>query len=133
MKLFEARLLVEGLRVTEANSLTLPQGIKVNGDKTFESLLIERAQNHQQRLNIETLFAHFKKISANIFWLLSIFTFFLGAFAVRNVLFAEPSNSVNFFWAFALFFIPNIAMLIVWLLFFIRPAVIQNSGLARFF
>jgi hypothetical protein len=132
LKLFDNRLLAEGLRAIEDNSLTLPACIKISEEKSFESLLLERAESHEQSSAIESLFLHFKKVISNIFSLLFVFVFLLGGFAVSNVLFADPSVSVNFFWAFALFFIPNIFMLIVWVLFFIKPQFLQNSSLTRF-
>tara|TARA_R110001583_G_scaffold30866_3_gene106182 strand:- start:4028 stop:5458 length:1431 start_codon:yes stop_codon:yes gene_type:complete len=133
LKLFENRLLAEGLRALESHSLTLLACIKKSDEKSFESLLIERAQNHEKCSEINDLFLHFNKIIMNTFYLLFVVVFILGGLAVNNVLFASPSVSVNFFWAFALFFIPNIFMFVVWLLFFMQPQWLQNGSLGKLF
>lgn len=132
MKLFETRLLTEGVKSVEGDSLTLAACINISKEKSFESLLFERTEIKNKSLQISSLFLHFKKVISNIYVLLAILVFIVGGVAVRNVLFTDPLISVNFFWAFALFFIPNILMLIVWLLFFLKPRFIQNSSLARF-
>lgn len=133
MKLFESRLLVEGVRVIETMPPTLSTCNTRSKNESFESLLLERAQEQDKKLGISPFFLHFKKIISNLHLTLAIVLFISGGMAVRNILFTEPLTSVNFFWAFALFFIPNICMFIIWLLFFTQPAVLQNSSLTRFF
>ena len=132
MKLFENRLLAEGLRAIEHNATNLLAYIKISEDKHFEALLLERAKNHDQSSFIDDTFAHLKKIIANTFRFLFVMAFIIGGLAVSNVLFADATTSVNFFWAFALFFIPNVFMFILWGLFFLQPQLLQNSSLQRF-
>jgi hypothetical protein len=132
LTLFESRLLAEGIRSVEDDSLTLTACININKEKSFESLLFERAELQNKSLQISGLFLHFKKLISNLYLLLAILLFITGGVAVRNVLFTEPLISVNFFWAFALFFIPNILLLMLWLLFFFKPILTQNSSLASF-
>lgn len=132
MKLFESRLLAEGVRAIEGHSPTLSTCAQKAKEQSFETLLLARAQEKDQKLEISVLFTHFKKVISNVYLLLALLVFVSGGIAVRNVLFTEPLISVNFFWVFALFFIPNILMFIIWLLFFIKPLLLQNSSLARF-
>ena len=132
MKLFESRLLVEGVRTLEDSAPDLSTYIENSKQKSFEVLLVERAKKLESGLSVSRFFSHFKSITTNFYFVLSLIVFISGGFAVNKFLFSEPLVSVNFFWAFALFFIPNLVMLMVWSLFFFKPRLLQNSSLARF-
>lgn len=132
MTLFESRLVAEGLRAIEGESPTLSACLDKSNGSNFESLLLERAKQQDQKLQISVRFAHFKKITKNLYSLLALLLFMLGALGVKTILFTAQSTEINFFWAFALFFIPNIVMLIVWLFLFFKENLIQSSSLARF-
>lgn len=132
MSLFESRLLAEGLRAVEGASPTRSTFSGNTQGSSFESLLLKRAKRDQNRLLISAQFIHFDKVTQNLFRLLALLVFVFAAIAVNSMLFTAQLASVNFFWAFALFFIPNIFMFIVWLLLFIKPNFIENSSLSRF-
>lgn len=132
MSQFESRLLVEGVRAIEG--VTPNQHIEryKSDENCFETLLFQRAKELDNNLQISTLFAHFKKLTKNIYRLFALILFILGALAVKNMLFTEQLTSINFFWAFTLFFIPNLIMFGIWLFLFLQPSLLQNSSLTRF-
>jgi len=129
---FESRLLVEGVRAIESATPTQHMNTCKSDDKSFEALLFQRATEQDDTLQITSLFAHFKSLTKNIYRLFAFILFILGALAVNNMLFTEQLTSVNFFWAFTLFFIPNLVMFGVWLFLFLKPSLLQNSSLTRF-
>ncbi|WP_022940356.1 DUF2868 domain-containing protein [Psychromonas hadalis] len=132
MTLFESRLLAEGLRAIEGESPTLSTCITENNGSGFETLLLDRAKLHDKKLQISIRFTHFKKITKNLYTLLALLLFMLGTLGVKTILFSEQSTEINFFWAFSLFFVPNVFMLLVWLFVFFKENLVQNSSLARF-
>ena len=132
MSQFESCLLAEGVRAVEGT--TPVQGVHAakGNEQSFETLVFERATEYDQRLQISALFLHFKKLTRNFFRLFAALLFILGGIAVQKMLFTDQLSSINFFWAFALFFIPNIFMFLVWLFLFMKPELLQNSSLTRF-
>lgn len=135
MSQFKSRLLVEGVRTFEqsveksaSDTTVLPASQNNLG---FEEQLFLRAKTQDQQLQISSLFSHFSRLSKNIIRFLSLALFILGALAVQKMLFSEQTATINFFWAFALFFIPNLLMFFLWLFIFLRPTHLQNSSLAR--
>ncbi|MCP4323258.1 MAG: DUF2868 domain-containing protein [Psychromonas sp.] len=132
MSLFESRLLAEGVRAVEGESPILSTITPKSQVSSFESLLLLRAQHDKNSAYISALFSHFNKVSKNLYTILALLLFVFGGIAVNKVLFTEQLTSVNFFWAFALFFIPNSFMFVVWLSLFIKPTLLQNSSLSRF-
>lgn len=132
MSQFDSRLLVEGVRAIEGVTPTQHINSCKSADNSFEALLIQRAKEQDNNLQISSLFAHFKALTKNIYRLFAFILFILGALAVKNMLFTEQLASVNFFWAFALFFIPNLIMFCAWLVLFLKPSLLQNSSLTRF-
>ena len=132
MDLFEQRLLAEGIRAVEGDfpALSAPASTVPTG--SFDKLLLQRAVALEPQLQITTLFLHFKGISKNLFTLLALFLLVLGASSVQQLFFSEQGTQINFFWAFALFFIPNLLTLCLWLLFFLRPGLLNSGWLARF-
>lgn len=132
MSQFESRLLVEGMRAIEGALPNQTTHLKQSSEKSFEALLFERAIELEPKLQQKTLFSHFKKLTKNIYTLLACILFILGAVAVQQMLFTDQLNAINFFWAFALFFIPNLLMLCAWLLLFFKPRLLKNSSLTKF-
>lgn len=131
MNLFQQRLLAEGLRAVEGDSPALDSPLLGNPSAGFEPLLLQRGQQLDDRLQISTLFAHFKVLTKNLFVLLSVLVLLLGASSVQQLFFIEQGTQINFFWAFALFFIPNLFALLFWLLLFLQPSLLNSGWLAR--
>ena len=131
MSLFQQRLLAEGLRAVEGDYPTLDSPLLGNPGVGFEPLLLQRGQQLDDRLQISTLFAHFKVLTKNLFVLLSVLVLLLGASSVQQLFFIEQGTQINFFWAFALFFIPNLFALLFWLLLFLPPSLLNRGWLAR--
>ncbi|MEI6896902.1 MAG: DUF2868 domain-containing protein [Psychromonas sp.] len=132
MNQFESRLLVEGVRASESVSPDQATYATQSNEKIFDVLLFERAKAQDQNLQISSLFEHFNKLTKNLSRLLALLLFILGGLAVQGLLFSEQLTSINFFWAFTLFFIPNLFMLLVWLFLFVKPELLQNSSLTKF-
>ena len=134
MDLFEQRLLAEGLRTIEGDSPTLSAGAQPNsGQKqvNFEKALLQRALQLDPQLQISALFLHFKRLTSRLFTLLAVLLAICGASTVQPFFFSGQGTQINFFWAFALFFIPNLLTLALWLLFFLRPSLLAEGWLAR--
>lgn len=132
MSQFESRLLAEGVRTIEGASPNQTINSSQSNEKSFESLVLDRAHEQDINLQVSPLFEHFSKLTKNLYRLFAILMFTLGALAVKSLLFTDQLSSVNFFWAFALFFIPNLCMLFVWLFLFLKPELLQNSNLTKF-
>lgn len=130
--LFEQRLLAEGLRATEGDSPALSAPLAVKPAASFENLLLQRAVALASKQKITACFAHFKGLSKGLFTLLAVLVLLLGASGVQQLFFTEQGTQINFFWAFALFFIPNLLALCLWLLLFFRSGLINSGWLARF-
>lgn len=130
MSQFKSRLLAEGVRaiegVTPQQTITLPE----SASTSFQSLLLARASAFDSEQAISQLFSHFERMTRHVLRVFGLLMFCLGAFAVKNMLFTEQS-AINFFWAFALFFIPNLFMLLLWLTVFCKPTLFQGSALAK--
>ena len=131
MEQFEQRLLAEGLRAIEGDSPTLLVSENVQSVFSFEGQLLQRARALDPQLHISPLFQHFKGLTKTLFSVLAICVFILGASSVQQLFFVEQGTQINFFWAFALFFIPNIFALFLWLLLFFRPHLLNKGWLAR--
>ena len=132
MSQFESRLLAEGVRTVEGaspNQTTYPHQ---SNEKNFECLVLDRAHEYDTKFQISPLFEHFNKLTKNFHRLCALLMFILGALAVKNMLFTDQLTSINFFWAFALFFIPNLCMLFAWLFLFLKPDLLQNSNISKF-
>ena len=132
MKLFEQRLLAEGLRAIEGDSPALSVPVSEKLATSFEGRLLQRAVTLDPQLQITMLFSHFKGLAKNLFILFALLLFALGGGSVQQLFFSEQGTQINFFWAFALFFIPNLLALCLWLLFFLRPGLLTHAWLARF-
>ena len=132
MELFEQRLLAEGLRAIEADSPALSAPVSAKPAVGFEERLLQRAVALDPQLQMASLFSRFQGVTKNLFALLALFLFVLGASSVQQLFFSEQGTQINFFWAFALFFIPNLLALCLWLLFFLRPNLLNSGWLARF-
>ena len=132
MSQFESRLLVEGVRAIEGASPNQPSQLIKSKSESFEALLFTRAQQHDQIQQLTPLFNHFHKLTQKLYSLFALLLFILGGLAVQKMLFTEQLTSVNFFWAFALFFIPNLFMFCTWLALFLKPSILQNSSLSKF-
>jgi hypothetical protein len=129
---FEQRLLAEGLRAIEGDSPTLSSSAPVKAANGFEDRLLQRAVALEPQLQISPLFLHFKALIKSLHRLLALFLFVLGASSVQQLFFSEQGTQINFFWAFALFFIPNLFALLLWLLLFLRANRLNSAWLARF-
>jgi len=127
---FESRLLAEGVRTIEGASPEQFTYTNQSNETSFEALVLDRANQHDHQLQVSPLFSHFKKLTKNFYRLFACLLFLLGGLAVQKMLFAEQFTAINFFWAFTLFFIPNLLMLLVWLFLFLKPALLQSSSLS---
>lgn len=135
MDLFEQRLLAEGLRAIEGDSPTLSASTSFVSEQrqiSFEKALLQRALQLDPQLQISALFLHFKRLTTRLFVLLAGVLLLCGASTVQQLFFSGQGTQINFFWAFALFFIPNLLTLSLWLLFFLRPSLLADGWLARF-
>ncbi|MCW8994459.1 MAG: DUF2868 domain-containing protein [Psychromonas sp.] len=132
MDLFEQRLVAEGVRAIEGDSPALSAPVSRDAAMSFEERLLQRAVALDPQLQIAALFTHFKGLTRNLFAVLSLLLFVLGASSVQQLFFSEQGTQINFFWAFALFFIPNLLSLCLWLLFFLRSTRFSAGWLARF-
>ena len=122
MASFEQRLLAEGIRTIEDDTPKLSLDRPANQSSSFEKQLLQRALSIDNKLGISALLLHFKHATRTLFVLASLLFMVIGATTVQNVFFIEDDAQINFFWAFALFFIPNIISLLLWLVFFLpRP------------
>ncbi|ABM05178.1 conserved hypothetical protein [Psychromonas ingrahamii 37] len=131
MSLFQQRLLAEGVRTVESDYPALSAPILNKAEASFELLLLDRAKQLDQALQISTLFTHFKALTNNLFALLSVLLLVLGAGSVGQ-LFSEQGTQINFFWAFGLFFIPNLLALCIWLFLFLQSNLLSAGWLAHF-
>lgn len=131
MSLFQQRLLAEGVRAAEGDYPTLPSPGLNKAETSFELLLLERAKQLDPELQISALFTHFKLLTNNLFALLSVLLLVLGASSIGQ-LFSEQGTQVNFFWAFGLFFIPNLLALCLWLFLFLQTNLLSAGWLAHF-
>ncbi|MCG6200214.1 DUF2868 domain-containing protein [Psychromonas antarctica] len=131
MSLFQQRLLAEGVRTVEGDYPTLDSPSLGKAGAEFETLLLQRAQHLDGQLQISGLFSHFKALTKKLFILLSVLVLLLGASSVQQLFFSEQGTQINFFWAFVLFFIPNLFALFFWLLLFLHPRLLSGGWLAR--
>jgi hypothetical protein len=131
LSLFQQRLLAEGVRAAEGDYPALSTPILNKAETRFELLLLERAKQLDQTLQISALFTHFKRLTNNLFALLSVLLLVLGASSVGQ-LFSEQGTQINFFWAFGLFFIPNLLALCLWLFLFLQKNLLSAGWLAHF-
>lgn len=132
MSLFQQRLLAEGVRAAEGDFPALPTTTFNKASARFELLLLERAAQLDQQLQISALFSHFKVLTKNLFALLAVLLVVVGAGSVNQLFFTEQGTQVNFFWAFVLFFIPNLLALCLWLLLFLQTNLLSSGWLAQF-
>jgi len=129
--LFEQRLLAEGIRAIEGDvpSLSIKASSKLN--QSFQEAVLTRAQDIDKTLQLSPLIAHFNALSKRLFSVLAILLIILGGSSVQQLFFTEQGTQINFFWAFALFFIPNLLSLSVWLLLFFRNNFFTGGWLSR--
>ena len=133
----ESYLLTEGVRAIEGDSPALSmQPSKLmqpsKQDKlSFQALILQRTSLLDKQLQIKPLFTHFKRISKNLFNLFALLFTLLGASSVLHLLFSGDNSQINFFWVFALFFIPNLLAFLLWGLFFLRSSLLNGGWLAR--
>lgn len=132
MSLFQQRLLAEGVRAAEGDYPALFSPALNKAEASFELLLLDRAQQLDQKLQISTLFSHFKRLTNTLFVLLSMLVLILGASSVGQLFFSEQGTQINFFWAFGLFFIPNLLALCLWLFLFLQKNLLSAGWLAHF-
>lgn len=132
MDLFEQRTLAEGLRAIEGESPNLSISSSYTEQDTFESRLLQRVALLDSKLKLSSVLVRFKAVSRNLFILLSFIFAIIGASTVAKLFFTEQGTQINFFWAFALFFIPNLFTLLLWLFFFSRATLLTNGWLAHF-
>ena len=131
MELFEQRLLAEGIRAIEGDAPSLSTKSLSNSNQSFEERLLSRAQGLDIELQLSPLLGHFKVLSKHLFSVLAILLIILGASSVQQLFFTEQGTQINFFWAFALFFIPNLLSLCFWILLFFRKNIFNGTWLAR--
>ncbi|MEH6451888.1 MAG: DUF2868 domain-containing protein [Psychromonas sp.] len=131
MATFEQRLLAEGVRIIEEETPELSVDTLDNQSVSFEQLLLQRSQLIDKDLDISSLFSHFKSATRTIFFIFSLLFMFIGALAVQKVFLTEQGGQINFFWAFALFFIPNLFSLLFWLFFFLPTRRLNANWLIR--
>lgn len=134
----ESYLLTEGVRAIEGDSPALlmqPSELLMKTSKqnkvSFQALILQRASQLDKQLQIKPLFTHFKRINRNLFNLFALLFTLLGASSVLHLLFSGDNSQINFFWVFALFFIPNLLAFLLWGLFFLRSSLLNNGWLAR--
>jgi hypothetical protein len=132
LSLFQQRLLAEGVRAAEGDYPVLSAPILNKAESSFELLLLDRAEQLDQKLQISALFNHFKGLTKNLFVLLSVLLFVIGASSVGQIVFTEQGTQINFFWAFGLFFIPNLIALCFWLFLFLQTNLLSSGWLAHF-
>jgi hypothetical protein len=132
VELFEQRLLAEGVRAIEGDSPSLSTKVLSKSNQSFEERLLTRAQSLDIELQLSPLLGHFKALSKRLFSVLAILLIILGASSVQQLFFTEQGTQINFFWAFALFFIPNILSLCFWILLFFRNNIFNGTWLTRF-
>lgn len=131
MALFEQRLLAEGVRAIEGDIPVLSAKASNKLNQSFEERLLTRAQGLDNELQLSPLLGHFKILSKRLFSVLAILLIILGASSVQQLFFTEQGTQINFFWAFTLFFIPNLLSLCFWLLLFFRKNFFTGTWLAR--
>ncbi|WP_372881780.1 DUF2868 domain-containing protein [Psychromonas sp.] len=131
MGLFEQRILAEALRTIEGDQPVLCTSVPAEQSTNFEQAVLQRAENVNAELNISPLLLHFKRLTSHLFGLFSLLLLALGASTVQQLFFTKPGGEINFFWAFALFFLPNLLSLLLWLLFFFQSIKFDNGWLAR--
>jgi hypothetical protein len=131
LSLFQQRLLAEGVRAAEGDYPALSAPPLSNADADFELLLLDRAKQLDQELQISVLFTHFKALTKNVFILLSLLLLVLGASSVDQLFFTEQGTQINFFWAFGLFFIPNLLALCLWFFLFLQANLLSGGWLAH--
>lgn len=131
MSLFQQRLLAEGVRAAEGD-YPASTPILNKAESSFELLLLDRAKQLDSELQISALFTHFKVLTKNLFALLSVLLLVLGASSVAQLFFNEQGTEINFFWAFGMFFIPNLIALCIWLFLFLQTNLLSAGWLAQF-
>lgn len=131
MDLFKQRLLVEAVRSIESDLPALTSTKIKPSNNQFEQLLVERAEQFDHRFNISPLLAHFRRVTSNLFNLISLFLFMVGAISVKHFFFSAADSQINFFWVFALFFIPNFLTLFLWFFFFMKFRHSNQAWLIR--
>ncbi|MGB5445464.1 MAG: DUF2868 domain-containing protein [Psychromonas sp.] len=131
MGLFEQRILAEALRTIEDDVPRLCISEPEEQSSSFEQGVLQRAASVDAELDISPLLLHFKRLSAHLFGGFSLLLLVLGASSVQQLFFTKPGSEINFFWAFALFFLPNLLSLLLWLLFFFQSVKFNNGWLAR--
>ena len=65
MSQFESRLLAEGVRTIEGASPELLTYTNQSSEKSFEGLVLDRANQQDPQLQVSPLFSHFKKLTKN--------------------------------------------------------------------
>ena len=131
MQKIQPSLLADIIREIEQNipMLEVQPYPKVASD--FSTLLRLRSLRLDKILNISPLLHDFKRLNQKFFCLFALLFFCLGASAVQQFFFSAQGTQVNFFWAFSLFFLPNLIMFFVWLFLFFRPLSLQSPFLGR--
>ncbi|WP_157600995.1 DUF2868 domain-containing protein [Psychromonas ossibalaenae] len=132
MNRFQQILLAEGVRAVEGDSPSLAEHAEDKSALSFEQLVLYRAGQLDLRLQISPLFVHFKRLFVNLSFFLFFVLFILGAGSVQKLFFSAQGTEVNFFWAFALFFIPNLLTLLLWGLFYFQGTALNTGWLQRF-
>lgn len=131
MATFEQRLLAEGIRIIEEETPKLSVDTIDNQSVSFEELLLQRSKLIDKKLDISSLFAHFKRATRSIFFIFSLLFMFVGAMAVQKLFLTDQGGQINFFWAFALFFIPNLLSLLFWLFIFLPTRRLNTNWLIQ--
>jgi len=132
LSLFQQRLLAEGVRAAEGDYPALTTPMLNKAETSFEPLLLERAKQLDQGLQISALFTHFKLLTKTLFALFAVLLLVLGASSIGQIFFSEQDSQINFFWAFGLFFIPNLLALCLWLFLFLQKNLLSAGWLAHF-
>ena len=130
---FKDKVLAECIREIENDSPARLLGEAQDRNASFLSLVNLRAQKIKNQLNLSPLLQQFYTSKQVVIYSFAITFFIIGLFSVQNVFFAEGNTQVNFFWSFALFFIPNLFSLFVWGFLFIKKNALNQAWLGTFF
>ncbi|AGH80179.1 hypothetical protein PCNPT3_01185 [Psychromonas sp. CNPT3] len=131
MQKIQPYLLADIIREIEQDLPTLDVQSEPKVESNFSTLLCQRSLRLDKALNISPLLHNFKRLTQKCFCLFGLLFFCLGASAVQQFFFSAQGMQVNFFWAFSLFFLPNLIMFFVWLFLFFRPLSLQSPFLGR--
>lgn len=130
---FKDKVLAECIREIENDSPARLLDETPDQNVSFLSLVNLRAQKIKNQLNLSPLLDQFYTSKQAVIYSFAITFFIIGLFSVQNVFFADGNTQVNFFWSFALFFIPNLFSLFVWGFLFIKKNALNHAWLGQFF